>query len=218
MKVGTDGVLLGAWAGIKQPINILDIGTGTGLIALMLAQRFPNSRIDAIDISPAAFQQSADNFRNSPWNNRLRSHLSGLAEYQSSLKYDLIVSNPPYFAQSYRAKSAEREIARNADHLPLIDLFSKAAEMATECGELCLVLPFEPETETLTIATRCGWFLLKKTYVLPKPHSHPKRVLLNYGRKEAILTESDVLTIENENRHEYTVQYIQLTEAFYLKF
>ncbi|MDP2113785.1 MAG: methyltransferase, partial [Bacteroidota bacterium] len=143
MKVGVDGVLLGVWANVSGAKRILDIGTGTGLIALMMAQRNADARIDAVEIEPDAFQEAVYNIQQSPWNERIQIELCSFQEFagKAGLKYDLIVSNPPYFTNGHKAPLENRATARHSDSLSLGDLISGAIGLLNETGKIALVLP-----------------------------------------------------------------------------
>ncbi|MDP3914198.1 MAG: methyltransferase, partial [Bacteroidota bacterium] len=154
MKVGVDGVLLGSWADISGAKRILDIGTGTGLIALMMAQRNPDAQIDALEIEPEAFQEAVFNIQQSPWNERIQIELCSFQEFsgKADLKYDLIVSNPPYFTNGHKAPLENRSTARHSDSLPLGDLISGAIGLLNKTGKIALVLPIESLQEITTLA------------------------------------------------------------------
>src|SRR5688572_22601587 len=143
MKVGTDGVLLGAWVEVKNAKRLLDIGTGTGVIALMLAQRTqPNVTIDAIEIDRDAIEDASENFSSSPWSNRFTLHRGRVQEFSTSKKFDIIVSNPPYFIDSYKPPNDQRIIARHAESLSFEDLLRVSEKLLEENGTLNVVLPY----------------------------------------------------------------------------
>ena len=142
MKVGTDGVLLGAWTmPSSYPHQILDVGTGTGLVAIMLAQRFTRSQIHAIDIDQASAEEAQFNAQSSPWSERLNITHCALQDYNPSNKYDLIVSNPPYFRNTTQSQDQARATARNNDSLSLEYLVEKSYELLNENGELAFIIP-----------------------------------------------------------------------------
>ena len=147
MKVGTDGILLGAWALAQTPTHILDIGTGTGLIALMLAQRFPIANVDAVEFEPSACQQAAENFANSPWATRLQALCADISDWSRlpnhSGKYSLIVSNPPWFVDSLKPPLESRALARHTPSLSSADLISAVRRLITPGGDFCIILPAE---------------------------------------------------------------------------
>ncbi len=219
MKVNTDGVLLGAWVTTtyNNPTRMLDIGTGSGLIALMLAQRFATSNIVAIDIDEQAAKQAKANFANCIWNDRLTAHHCSLGEYINSNteKFDLIVSNPPYFSNSLKNPTHNRSIARHTDSLPHSELLETAANLLTPSGALCLVLPADIESDITNKASCVGLHLVKRTWVCPKVNSLPKRVLLRFDMQPGELQE-DSFAIETDKRHHYTSEYRALTQNFYL--
>ena len=217
MKVGTDGVLLGAWANIQNCRHILDIGTGTGLIALMLAQRC-NAQIDAIDIDKEACEQARENVSSSPFSDRIHiSHIS-FNEYACSClsKYDLIVSNPPYFVDSLKCSEEKRRMARHTDTLQLNDLIKYSNQLLVADGRIALVLPFEQLDILQTISLKNKLYPCRKTNVIPKPEATPKRLLIELSHKIMLLPDTSNLIIE-KSRHQYTDEYKALTQNFYLK-
>ena len=219
MKVGTDGVLLGAWAPIiQQPYSILDIGTGTGIIALMLAQRSNAAQIDALEIDEKTYEQATDNFENSPWNDRLFCFHAGLDEFMEEPEdeYDLIVSNPPFYAEDYKTNDDQRDLARFQDALPFEDLIEAADLLLSENGIFAVIIPFKEEERFLTIANEFEFYPMQITRVKGTPSSEIKRSLLALSRIQIENYPIDELIIEI-GRHDYTSEYIALTKEFYLK-
>lgn len=219
MKVGTDGVLLGAWTPLENnPFSILDIGAGTGLIALMLAQRSQAEQIDALEIDEEAYEQSVVNFENSPWSDRLFCFHAGLDEFveEPEDEYDLIVSNPPFYSEDYKTECEQRDKARFQDALPFEDLIEAAALLLSENGILSVIIPFKEEQKFLALAKEGDLFPIKITRVKGTPTSEIKRSLLAFSRNEKLDFLIDELIIET-SRHIYTTPYIELTQAFYLK-
>ena len=216
MKVGTDGVLLGAWTSVESAHRILDIGTGTGLVALMLAQRsLPDANIVALEIDEAAGGQARENIIRSPWKEREEVVQADFRKYRSSDKFDVIVSNPPYFEESVLPDEHTRINARHTVSLNYDDIFRCSADILAATGRISLIFPFSMEEQVEKSAMRQGFFPIRKTYVSGTPRSLPKRILEEWGRYES-LYESDSLVIE-EKRHSYTPEYIDLTRDFYLK-
>jgi tRNA1Val (adenine37-N6)-methyltransferase len=218
MKVGTDGVLLGAWAPIiNNPYNILDIGTGTGLIALMLAQRSNAEQIDAIEIDDDAYEQATENFENSPWNDRLYCYHAGLDEFVEEVEeeFDLIVSNPPFYTDEYKSGDDQRDNARFEDSLPFDELVEAADYFLSDHGIFALIVPFKEEEKIIALCQERDLFPLKITRVKGTPTTEIKRSLMAFTRIEqpAVI---DELVIE-VGRHDYTPEYIELTKEFYLK-
>jgi len=215
MKVGTDGVLLGAWCPSRSAI--LDVGTGSGLIALMLAQRCPDAQIDAIDIDEEAVAQAHDNFAASPWADRLHIAQCALQEWQGK-DYDLIVSNPPYFVNSLKNPDAARRTARHNDTLPFSELMAESARRLAPDGTVALIVPAEAEQELQTLAHQHGLQCTRRCYVHPKPERPAKRVMIAWQRPSAsaIIGESIThLTLEDDHAHR-SPAYQQLTRDFYL--
>jgi tRNA1Val (adenine37-N6)-methyltransferase len=219
MKIGTDGVLLGAWTPIENnPFSILDIGTGTGIIALMLAQRSHAEQIDALEIDEDAYEQATDNFENSPWNDRLFCFHAGLDEFveEPEDEYDLIVSNPPFYSEDYKSENEQRDLARFQDAMPFEDLIEAAALLLSENGIFSVIIPFKEEEKFLALAKEYELYPIKITRVKGNPTSDIKRSLLAFSRNEIATILTDELIIETA-RHIYTPEYIELTKDFYLK-
>ncbi len=219
MKVGTDGVLLGAWAAVTDAKKVLDIGTGTGLIALMLAQRNQQAFIDAIDIDAGAAQQAVVNVLASPYASQIEVKHMPLDRYAEmcSSRYDLIVSNPPYFEQSLKCPNGQRSLARHTDSLSLDDLFTAAAKLLTSTGRIALVLPADQFKQIETVAARSNLFVSKCNWVHPTPTSIPKRILIELSQKEDAKEYVEEHLVIELARHKYTPEYIALTKHFYLK-
>jgi tRNA1Val (adenine37-N6)-methyltransferase len=218
MKVGTDGVLLGAWAPLDgDPQTILDIGAGTGLIALMLAQRSAAETIDALEIDAGAYETCVANFEASPWADRLFCYHAGLREFADEFgpEYDLIVSNPPFHAETVSSGKPARDQARQQSALPFAVLLGCAAALLTPGGRLCVIIPFKEEEAFLRQARQFGLLADRITRVRGNPHSELKRSLLSLSSNPGPLHE-DILTIET-GRHQYTDAYASLTRDFYLK-
>ena len=234
MKVGTDGVLLGCWcptAKSQRPTangqspHILDIGTGSGLIALMLAQRCPEAQITAIDIDAEAVAQARENFAASTWADRLHVAQSSLQEWPmgngkcgNDKWYDLIVSNPPYFTDSLKNPDAARCAARHNDTLPFRMLIAQSARLLAPDGILALIVPTEAESEIQSLAREQGLHCTHRCYVYPKPGRTAKRVMLAW--KHAVASaiyggSTEHLTLEDDHGAR-SDEYNQLTKDFYL--
>ncbi len=215
MKVGTDGVLLGAWANIKDG-NVLDIGSGTGLLALMAAQRNPNVEVDTIDVEENAFIQSTINIDNSKWKDRVFAHHVALQNYVPDKKYDTIISNPPFFNNTYQPEDQKRNIARQNSLLPFEQLAFHVNRLLKSEGVFSVVLPKESE-HFVELAKKHSLYLNKKMNVFPNPKKACKRVLLEFSRKEDKVVEENLI-VETDKRHIYTSEYELLTQDFYLEF
>ncbi len=220
MKVGTDGVLLGAWVGVHPTDrHILDIGTGTGVIALMMAQRTPEARIIGVDIDDVT--QARENAAASPWAARLSFEQCPVQAYVSPQPFDLIVSNPPFFVDSLTSPDAGRTTARHAVSLPFEELCSAVVRLLAAEGRFAVVLPVTEATRFLKV---CDGVLVptRRTEVRTTPHRAPKRVLLEFmraddaGAKHPLICSE--LVIGTGVHEEYTPEYKALTRDFYLKF
>lgn len=220
MKVGMDGVLLGAWVDPCGAEHILDIGTGTGLIALMMAQKSGSALIDAIEIDPEAVEEAKMNLQESPWSNRIRVECCSFQEFvaRTDRKYGLIVSNPPFFAKDgLKAPAQNRAQARHSDSLPLDVLISRATNLLAENGRIALVLPFGSLPEIKQLAVSNHLYLSRLCRIKPNPVKHDFRILVELTQKECV-TSKKHLMIEFEKHHDYTPEYKDLTKDFYLKF
>lgn len=217
MKVGTDGVLLGAWTHTHGSERILDIGTGTGLIALMLAQR-SDAIIDAIDIDPNACLQARENIASSPFADRIHVYHTPLSGYTPAegIKYDRIVSNPPYFIDSLKCPDDKRRVARHTDTLSLPDLLRDSRRLLAPGGKIALVLPFDQRESLLDLIRTERLFLSNETLVSPVKDSNPKRILAELSADPQTRPLRSYLTIEIE-RHRYTEEFTALVKDFYLK-
>ena len=218
MKVGTDGVLLGAWVALNEHIeSILDIGTGTGLIALMLAQRSNAETIDAIEIDEAAYEQSFENFETSSWGDRLFCYHADLEEFAGEWDdtYDLIVCNPPFYSEDVSSGNRSRDMARQNASLPFEVLLTEVVSLLSKDGHFATIIPFKAEEDFLALALKVGLYPQRITRVKGNPKVKVKRSLLQFGWTP-IEAETDELTIEIE-RHQYTSEYKSLTQDFYAK-
>jgi len=215
MKVGTDGVLLGAWAPAETATKILDIGTGSGLIALMLAQR-SQAAITAIDIDEGAIRQTNINFRQSPWNSRMRVIAASLQEFslQSPGTFDLIVSNPPYFVNALKSGQSSRDHARHTDTLPLKTLIHCTAQLLSTSGKASFVFPADGADQLEDIAWEEHLFLNNRTDVSNNEGGKPKRILMTFSfSRESVVRER--LTLRDIN-NEYTNALKALCGDYYL--
>ena len=218
MKVGTDGVLLGAWTSIKtKPYSILDIGTGTGLIALQFAQRCDAELIDALEIDNNAYEQAVENFEQSNWSDRLFCYHASLAEFVDEIddKYDLIVSNPPFYTDEYKSDDKQRNQARFTDSLSFDELLESASLLLSKSGIFSVIIPFKEEETFLQLAKEYNLFTNRICRVKGNVNSQIKRSLIEMSFNKTNIIEEE-LTIEIE-RHKYTKEYTDLVKDFYLK-
>lgn len=215
-KVGTDGVLLGAYADIKNVRRILDIGSGTGLIALMLAQR-SDAEIVAIEPDHDSFLQSCENINNSRWSDRICVVESGLQEFSDNQKFDLIVTNPPYFADSLKNPDQRKSLTRHNDSLTSTDILNSINRLLHENGKLQMIMPYAEGNLLIAEASDYGFYCRDILKIKPLPTSERWRLILTFGRERVRPTEK-FLTIEHGKRYEFTEEYINLTKDFYLKF
>ncbi len=219
MKIGTDGVLLGAWSSLgHHPEGILDIGTGTGLIALMMAQRSDASLIDPLEIEDNAYEQAVENFEKSDWGDRLFCYHAGFDEFveemQDEEKYDLIISNPPFYSEDYKTGNENRDQARFSDALPMAQLIEGASLLLSNNGNLDIIIPFSEEINAIEIGKNYNLFPGKITRVRGTKESPIKRSLISFSFKKTN-PKIDELVLEI-SRHNYTEEFRELVKEFYL--
>ena len=219
MKVGVDAVILGAWAPVEDAKRILDIGTGTGLIALMMAQRTHAALIDAVEIEPEAFRESLFNIEQSPWSDRMTVACCSFQQWAETtyLKYDLIVSNPPFFGNGVKASLANRAQARHSDQLPLRELISGITRLLNKNGRAALILSAENLAELERLVAINNLFISRLCQVKPNPQKPLFRILVEITDSPCTLQEEQLM-IEFEDHFDYTPEYRHLTKDFYLKF
>jgi tRNA1Val (adenine37-N6)-methyltransferase len=236
MKVGTDGVLLGAWTRIRPdagrennptttgprdpengtPSLVLDVGTGTGLIALIIAQRYPQAYIDAIDIDGQACEQAAENVEKSPFRERIKVIHQSFTDYAPEKKYDLIVSNPPFFNRSLKSPDLKRNMARHNDSLPLKQLIGQALALLSENGRIALILPVQQSGELDFVIATHRLYAVRRTAIIPVEGASPKRFLIEMTTNlRPGQQPQDTLVLETKTRQR-TGQYTALTQDFYL--
>ncbi len=217
MKVGTDGVLLGAWAPVERAARILDIGTGTGLIAIMLAQRTKDSAVDAVEIDEAACGQARENMERTSWSERLRAFPLSIQDYAKTkaTRYDLIVSNPPFFSGGTFSGSQDRNAVRHTVKLPHGDLLGAVRSLLAPDGRFCVVLPFMEGLRFRELANHYHLYCTRMTEVVPREGKPVARLLLQFEPSLRPVVK-DRLAIADENGR-WTEAYKELTEPFYLK-
>jgi len=217
MKVGTDGVLLGAWAPVEDALRILDVGTGTGLIALMLAQR-SEAVIDAVEIDELACTEAKINFEQSAWNDRLKVFVTDFSLFANvpNELYDLIISNPPFFINSLKTSNAALAVARHNELLTFSQLISGARKLLSGEGRLCIIIPSESRVEFKESARLAGFYLKHQTLIIPKSGRVPKRVLMEFAVLPCYPIENELTVLDESGL--YTDSYKELTAPFYLAF
>lgn len=222
MKIGTDGVLLGAWCPISEfTDSILDIGSGTGLISLMLAQRSNAMTIDAVELDENAYEQTVDNFERSDWADRLFCYNVSFVEFANEMQeeqetYELIVSNPPFYTDEFKTNNESRNKARFATSLPFKELVSGVRKIIAKNGIFATILPFKEEEAFIKLAKENQLFLQQICRVRGNKNSPVKRSMLAFSTSISKEIKQKELVIEKE-RHQYTDDYIELTKDFYLK-
>ncbi|HEY8935539.1 MAG TPA: methyltransferase [Cyclobacteriaceae bacterium] len=216
MKVGTDGVLLGAWANINAAQSILDIGTGSGLIALMLAQRSTSSvKIDAVELEAHASHEATENVKHSPWSEKITVHHTAIQQFESALKYDMIISNPPYFENSQKPPEAKRAITRHTDTLSFEDLLRETVRLLNKKGKLNVILPYK---EGLNFIERASQYQLtcNRQWTFHTRKEKPiERLLLEFSYHSKPIETGDIVLYEEEEN--WSAEYKELTKEFYLK-
>ncbi|WP_299670277.1 methyltransferase [uncultured Polaribacter sp.] len=221
MKVGTDGVLLGAWCNTANyPDAILDIGAGTGVISLMLAQRSDAMTIDAVEVDESAYEQTVENFEQSDWADRLYGYHSTFQEFADEMAeeeetYDLIISNPPFYSDNFETENTARNQARFTSSLSFDELFIGVSKVLSENGVFSVIIPFKEKVDFIALAKNNKLYLNRFCKVQGNPTSEIKRILLEFSFHKTKILEEDLI-IET-TRHQYTKDYINLTKDFYLK-
>jgi len=217
MKVGTDGVLLGAWAEVVGAREILDIGTGTGIIALMLAQRAERANVDAVEIDGKSFEQAKDNFMNSKWSKTLHIHHITIQDYSTQHKksYDSIVCNPPFFSGGTLSSNQDKNTVRHTIKLSHQDLLKSARSLLSVTGTFSLILPLLEGLRFIEIAESYGLHCTRKTTVMSKKNKPVERILLEFKKNKSEMNTS-LLIIQKEKRNDWTDQYIALTKDFHI--
>jgi len=220
MKIGTDGVLLGAWTNTNQyPNTILDIGAGTGVIALMLAQRCDAPTIDALELDENAHEQAVENFENSPWGDRLFCYHAHLYEFALEIDdtYDLIVVNPPFYEEDYKTPEAARNRARFEDAMPFDLLVGAVAKLLSTNGQFNIIIPHKREADFISLSAKANLHPTHLTRVRGNTNADIKRSMIRFVfNAPSDQPNIDELIIEHE-RHQYTEAYQALVKDFYLK-
>jgi len=219
MKVGTDGVLLGAWACFDNSNAILDIGTGTGLIALMAAQRNKKARIVGIDIDADAYLQAKTNVSNSDWGDRITIINSSLQQYAkvNHQGFDHLVCNPPFFNNSFKSQHKSRTLARHTDALPYAELIENASKLISKAGCFSVILPYAEMDNFCQLAVNSGFYSRRILYVKPTPAKTFVRVLIEFVKENNAQVIKTEMIIEDKGRHGYSDDYIAMTKEFYVK-
>ncbi|HRH71223.1 MAG TPA: methyltransferase [Flavobacteriales bacterium] len=217
LKVGTDGVLFGAWVNYRGAERILDIGTGTGVLALIAAQRAPNASVDAVEIDDASAEQAAGNAAASPWSDRVRVHRMDVRRMNVSEPFDLILCNPPYYAGYSPAADERVGVAKHSDELLFPDLIAAVGRLLAQRGRFALIIPLNREAEFSALAGAIGLGPIRRCVVKYVAHRPAKRVLLELSREGGPVRE-ERLTIENTGPFDYTPEYRALISDLMLNF
>ena len=218
MKIGTDGILIGSWVNVSKKFRALDIGSGTGIITIMLCQRNLNLELDSIELSANAIMDAKINIENCNWSDRIKLFHQDLKDFHPDSNYDLIVSNPPYFKKSLQPSNSERSKARHQNDLKLEDILKFSKQHLTKDGSLNIILPFEQKSEAIEFAKKHGFNSIRECDVHPKPNKAPHRILIEFSRNENKQIIKESLVIEDAGRHNYSEDYKKLTREFYTIF
>ncbi|MDO5510601.1 MAG: methyltransferase [Weeksellaceae bacterium] len=216
--VGTDAVLLAAWTAFEKldrPQRIMDVGTGTGVIALMLAQKFETAHVDAIEVDMASAQEARYNFENSPWLELLKLIYDDFFSHEFLDNYDLIISNLPYHVEETSSPDPRKALARQTQNFPIVDFFAKSANLMRENARLYVIFPYLHRQWYLQLACDAGLYVQKICWVKGSENTEYKRCLVELCKSPISTCEIESLVIE-KSRHLYTQQYIDLTKDFYL--
>ena len=219
MKIGTDGVLLGAWVSTEGVNSVLDIGTGTGVIALMVAQRTPKASISAVEIDDKSFEQAKKNIEESPWSSRMDLQNAPIQDYAKTADqtFDLIVCNPPFFSGGTFSNNQERNNVRHTIKLPNGDLLRCANNLLNKTGKFCVILPYIEGLRFKEMAVTYGLYANRVTSVIGKVGKPVERLLIEFCKEKCDNLKEDELVIQVGGRDEYSEEYINLTRDFYLK-
>ncbi len=215
MKISTDSVLLGAWIQHKNPATILDIGTGTGILSLMAAQKFKNSKIIAIEIDNDSFNEAVNNFNKSQWNNRIKIHNTDFFLYaqQTKTKFDLIITNPPFFENQLLPKDEKKKKAKHTNLLPFDKLIKTCPKLLSNNGLFSLIIPKQEEKNIIHLCSQNLLFLKRRMTIFPNEKKQANRVLLEFSKTINPVEEEKIIIRKNNL---YTKEYLQLTKDFYL--
>lgn len=216
MKIGVDGVLIGAWTESDNPKSILDIGTGSGLISLMMQQKFPDALITALEPNKLAHQEALDNFDTSPFPKKINLQLTDLQDFPQTNTYNIIISNPPFYEGNVSSGNENRDQARQSKYLPLEVFIKKSASLLAEDGILNFVYPTQQTDQILNFAKRSKLHLIKQTIVFPNTSKLSKRTLFSFSKTDSTSLKNQLFIKNSEN--EFTQQYIDLTKDFYINF
>jgi tRNA1Val (adenine37-N6)-methyltransferase len=216
MRVGTDGVLLGAWADVTGVKRILDIGSGTGVIALMLAQRSEgHTKIEAVEIDEHAHADAVENFNASPWKEKLIAHHTTIQNFNSLFQFDLIVSNPPYFQNSFKPPDQKRQTARHTETLSFTDLLNVSSKFLSPTGRLSVILPFTEGQQFITLAEQQGYTCSRKWNFRSRERKPIERLLLEFTQTKKETDEGEIIL--HAEGEELSTDYKNITKDFYLK-
>lgn len=215
MKVGTDAILLGRWTEVKPTDVVLDIGTGCGLLPLMLSQKGV-AQVDAVDIDKASVEEASVNFESSQWREHLKAYCADIVDFQPNKKYDLIVSNPPFFSRFSKCDSERKSRARHTDMtLSREALCQAVCRLMNPNGRFVVVLPYSESLDFLEVAENNGLFLHKRMTIIPIEGKAPNRVNLELVFRKTEAIQEKIFTIRDENNH-FTQQYNAFLKDFYL--
>ena len=219
MKVNTDSVLLGSWVDVTGRHKILDIGTGTGLIALMMAQRTKDAIIHGVEIEDGAYEEARDNFAQAAWSSRLEAFKAPIQNFDHDVvPYDFIICNPPFFTGGTLSENQKRSSVRHTVKLPNNELLLSVRKLLSKDGKFAVVLPFLEGLRFIEMAKTYGFCLYRQAEVLPRADRSVNRLLIELGLKKCdVIETSQIVIYKSDDSHEYTDAYIQLTSAFYLK-
>ena len=217
MKVSTDGMLFGAWVNYSGVTHILDIGTGTGLLALIAAQRNQEAHVDAIEIDTEAASQAIENIAESPWPERVSVHATDIRQYDPERRYDLIICNPPYYANYLASPDPRNRIAKHSDELHFPDLFLSVNRLLSPTGRFNVIIPINREKDLLAEANKHRLKPTRRCVVIYNPNKLPKRLLFEFDRLSKELIE-ETLVIEATGPFDYSPHYRKLVSDLMVGF
>lgn len=219
MKVGTDGVLLGSWVDIPENGKVLDVGCGTGILSLMIAQRSKNTIIEGIEIDPSAANQALENKNISKWSNQITIESANFFEWskKGTNKYDLIICNPPFYNEGPKSSSISRDKARSNTMFKLSDFITTSKKIITHIGSIAIIIPFNQQADLNTYSLENSLYLKRICYLYPTPSKPCHRIMVQLSTIKSTIKEEHII-IESNGRHQYSEEYKNLTKEFYTAF
>lgn len=220
LKIGSDGMMLGAWVQLEHADRILDIGTGSGLIALMQAQKYPRAYITGVDIHEGSILDATDNASKTPWSNRLHFTCSDVKTYHPEKKFDAIISNPPFFVNSTKSNNKALSTAKHTDSLSPLDIIDLCPNLLNVNGKVTMILPFDLGTEVIQYALTKGFHLTRKCIVYPVSYKKPNRLIfeLKLTSEPVEYLEESIFVRDSAKNNAFSDGYKSLLSDFMIRY